>query len=51
VEVVNMWRFQATAGKIIMDVIARRSSDAEIDWNIFQAPPLAFGDLARGALE
>lgn len=29
-------------------VVIRRSSDTEIDSNIFQAPSLAFGDLAGG---
>ena len=45
-----MLRFQGTAGKRIMNIVVGRSSDTEIDWNIFQAPLLAFGDFVGGAL-
>ncbi len=33
-----------------MDIVIGRSSDTEIDWNIFRAPSLAFGGFAGGSL-
>jgi len=33
-----------------MDIVIGRSSETEIDWNIFHAPSLAFGGLAGGSL-
>jgi hypothetical protein len=41
----------AKAGQFILAPrVVRRSSDVEIDWNIFRAPSLTFGGLTGGSL-